>query len=215
MPWPFFDLVVTTPRLELRYASDELLLELTEVAHDVVEPGTLPFDGDASFYDTTVNGRRRWLAGQWGARARTSPDWWALVFAVVVDGRAVGTQEITGANFAALRTVGTFSWLTRSMQGRGLGREMREAVLHLAFDGLGALRAESEAFEDNLASCGVSRSVGYERDGTAWALRRGERAPMARFVLSRERWTERRRGDITISGLDACLEFLGLSEGAR
>ncbi len=210
-PWPFFDLAVRTPRLELRYATDPLLLELTGVADDVIAPGSLPFDGDATFYDLSPAGRRRWLAGQWSARSRTSPDWWVLVFAVVVDGKAVGTQEMTGVRFPALRTVETFSWLTRSYQGRGIGKEMRAAVLHLAFAGLGAERAQSEAFEDNLASCGVSRALGYEPNGTTWALRAGQSAPMSRFMLTREKWAARRRDDITISGLGACLPLLGLA----
>jgi len=207
--WPLFGLAVRTPRLELRYATDDLLLELAGVAGDVIVPGTMPFEGDATFYDTSVAGRRRWLAGQWGARARTSPAWWVLVFAVVVDGRAVGAQEMTAAEFAALRTVETFSWLTRSQQGRGFGKEMREAILHLAFEGLGAERAWSEAFEDNAASCAVSRGVGYERDGTTWALRGNEPAPMIRFILTREAWLVRRRSDIAIRGLDPCLPLLG------
>ena len=185
-PWPLFDLVIATPRIELRYATDALLLELTAVAHDVVAPGTSPFDGNSTFYDQTIAGRRRWLAGQWGARARTGPDWWVLVFAVIVDGDAVGTQEITANSFIAARTVNTFSWLTRSMQGRGIGREMRAAVLHLAFNGLGAELAVSEAFADNTASCAVSLATGYVRDGTTPAIRRGEAAEMQRFVLSRE-----------------------------
>ena len=209
-PWPFFNLVVATPRLELRYATDELLLELTGVAGDVIPPGAMPFDGNSTFYDRSPAGRRRWLAGQWGARARTSPEWWVLVFAVLVDGRAVGTQEISAVNFPALRTVGTFSWLTRSHQGRGFGREMREAVLHVAFEGLGAHRAQSEAFEDNAPSCAVSRSVGYERDGTTWALRGTESAAMARFLLTRESWASRRRSDIEIRGLEPCMPLLGL-----
>ena len=209
-PWPLFELAITTPRLELRYATDALLLELARVAHDVIAPGTLPFDGNASFYDTSIAGRRRWLAGQWGARARTTPQWWALVFAVVVDDRAVGTQEITADSFTTLRCVSTFSWLTRSHQGRGLGREMREAVLHLAFDALLAERATSEAFEDNAASCGVSRAAGYVRDGSTWALRQGNAAPMSRFLLTRAMWQARRRNDIAIRGLEGCLPLLGL-----
>ena len=209
-PWPLFGLSVATPRLELRYATDELLLELTTVAGDVIAPGTEPFDGDASFYDRTIAGRRRWLAGQWGARARTAPDWWVLVFAVVVDGRAVGTQEMTGLQFPALRGVETFSWLTRSHQGRGLGKEMRAAALHLAFAGLGALRAHSEAFEDNAASAAVSRALGYVADGTVWATRPSGAAPMTRFLLTREHWQGRRRPDIAIRGLEPCLPLLGL-----
>jgi RimJ/RimL family protein N-acetyltransferase len=209
--WPLFDLRIRTPLLELRYATDELLLELAGVAADVITPGAMPFEEGATFYDLTSAGRRRWLAGQWSARSRTSPEWWVLVFAVIVDGRAVGTQEITAANFKAVRTVSSFSWLTRSHQGRGLGREMREAVLHLAFEGLGAQRAESEAFEDNAASRGVSLAAGYEPDGTTWAARGGSAAPMTRFRLTRDAWLKRRRNDIEFSGLAPCLPLLGLA----
>lgn len=208
--WPLFDLSVTTPELELRYANDDLLLELCDRAGDVIVPGTMPFDGDATFYDQTEAGRLRWLRGQWGARAKCSPKWWVLVFAVIVDGKAIGTQEITGVGFPQLRTVDTFSWLTRTEQGKGLGKEMRAAVLHLAFEGLGAVRATSEAFEDNIPSGGVSRSLGYDENGITWALRQGEPAAMTRFTLTRERWEARRRSDITISGLEACLPLLGL-----
>ena len=209
--WPLFDLVVRTPRLELRYANDDLLDELMHVGGDVIAPGTAPFDGEStSFYDPSPTGRLRWITGQWSARGRTSPAWWALVFAVVVDGRAAGTQEITATEFARLRSVDTFSWLTRSHQGRGLGREMREAVLHLAFEGLGAERAGSDAFTDNGPSGGVSRAVGYEPNGVQWALRPGGPAPLQRFILTRERWLERRRGDIAIEGLERCLPLLGL-----
>ncbi|HTT89689.1 MAG TPA: GNAT family protein [Acidimicrobiales bacterium] len=66
---------------------------------------------------------------------------WALVFAAVVDGRPVGGQEMTGIEFPKVRTVSSFSWLGRDFQGQGLGQEMRGAMLHLAFAGLGALRA--------------------------------------------------------------------------
>jgi RimJ/RimL family protein N-acetyltransferase len=107
-----------------------------------------------------------------------------LVFAVVIDGRAVGTQEMTASEFPRLRTVNTFSWLTRSYQGRGFGKEMRRAILHLAFDGLGTARAESEAFEDNPASLGVSDALGYRRNGTVWTLRQDEAAPMVRFFMT-------------------------------
>ena len=209
--WPLFDLSVVTPSLELRYATDELLLELTGVAGDVVQPGTLPFDGDATFYDQSIEGRRRWLRGQWSARAKCTPEWWVLVFAVIVDGHAVGTQEMTASNFGVLRTVDTFSWLTRSAQGRGIGKEMRAAALHLAFEGFGAARALSDAFEDNIPSGQVSRSLGYVEDGTTWAVRKGEAAPMQRFRMDRANWMPRRRADIEIAGLDACLRFLGLS----
>ena len=208
--WPLFDLSVRTPALELRYATDELLLELTDMSGDVIPPGTLPFDGDATFYDASPNRERRWLRGQWGARSRTSPEWWVLVFAIVVDGRAVGTQEMTADAFPTVRTVSTFSWIARSHQRRGIGKESRAAILHLAFEALGAARATSEAFLDNVASMSVSRSLGYREDGTTWTTRKGQVGEMQRFVLSREDWQKRRRSDIEIIGFEPARKLLGL-----
>lgn len=209
--WPLFDLAVTTPRLELRYATDPLLEELAVLhAAGVVGPGVEPFDGDATFYDPGP-GTLRWLKGQWSARSRTAPEWWVLVFAVVVDGRAVGGQEMTGVDFRKTKTVHTFSWLGRDHQGKGLGKEMRAAALHLAFEGLGAERAESEAFEDNGASRGVSLALGYEENGATWLPRPSGGAPATRYLMTRERWERAgRRPDVLLEGLGPCLGFLGL-----
>ena len=44
-----------------------------------------------------------------------------------------------------------------------------------AFDHLGALTARSSAFADNARSHGVSRRLGYRRDGTETVARRGRR----------------------------------------
>lgn len=209
--WPLFDLVVRTPRLELRYADDALLIALTAFhASGVFEPGAEPFDGDSSFYHRPPDAGRRFVLGEWGARAKTSPDWWHLSFGVIVDGEAVGMQDITGVDFLRLRTVNSFSWVGLEHQRRGLGTEMRAAILHLAFDGLGALRAESDAFEDNAGSRGVSRSLGYEPNGSMLATRPSGAATMLRHLMTRERWLERRREDISIEGLAPCLEVLGL-----
>ncbi|WP_198663301.1 GNAT family N-acetyltransferase [Jiangella endophytica] len=85
---------------------------------------------------------------------------------------------------------------------------MRAAVLHLAFDGLGAREAASDAFVDNLASNRVSERLGYEPNGTDWATRRGDAAMPRRWRLTRERWT--RRGDIELTGVAECRPVLGL-----
>lgn len=214
--WPLFDLAVTTPRLELRYATDELLIALTSFhVTGVLADGAEPFDGDSSFYHRPPEAHRRFLLGEWGARAKTSPAWWHLSFAVIVDGEPVGMQDITGVDFQRVRTVSSFSWLGREHQGRGLGSEMRAAVLHLAFDGLGALRAESDAFDDNAPSMAVSRALGYRDNGMMLAPRPSGASLMRRFLLTREAWASGRRDDITISGLGACLELLGLDAGVR
>jgi RimJ/RimL family protein N-acetyltransferase len=157
---------------------------------------------------------RKAITGEWGARARTSTTWWHLSFAVLVDGDLVGQQNITAEEFPTLRTVSTFSFLDRAHRRRGIGTEMRAAVLHLAFAGLGAQRAESDAFVDNAASAAVSRAVGYEPNGSFLAPRPSGAAEMQRFVLTRERWTSRRRDDIDLVGVDAARELLGIDATA-
>jgi len=210
--WPLFDLVVETPRLRLEYANDNHLQTLAGFRRgEVIRLGEEPFDGVSSFYMEPPEAEWRALTGEWGARARTSPEWWHLSFAVIVDDEVVGQQNITGANFPTLRTVSSFSIVRLRDQGRGLGKEMRSAVLHLAFAGLGALRAESDAFADNLASQDVSVALGYGPNGTVLAPRPSGRALMLRFLLTRERWEQTRRGDIDIRGLESCLPVLGLA----
>jgi RimJ/RimL family protein N-acetyltransferase len=122
-------------------------------------------------------------------------------------------QDMTGVDFVRLRTVNSFSWLGLRHQRRGIGREMRAAIVHLAFEGLGALRAESDAFDDNARSRGVSESLGYEENGTMLAPRPSGASLMRRYLLTREKWlASGRRDDIEIEGLAACLSLIGLGE---
>lgn len=166
-----------------------------------------------TFYASSPDAERRFLLGEWGARAKTSKDWWHLSFGVLIGDEVVGMQDITGANFPVVRTVNSFSFLGRRHQGRGIGREMRTAVLHLAFTGLGALRAESDAFDDNPASQRVSRALGYQPNGTLLAPRPSGAARMSRFLLTVDEWSKTdaaARDDIKITGLDEALPLLGL-----
>jgi RimJ/RimL family protein N-acetyltransferase len=87
---------------------------------------------------------------------------------------------------------------------------MRQAVLHLAFDGLGAREAESEAFVDKHASNRVSAAVGYRPNGRSRATRRGEAAELNRWLLTREQWLTGRRDDIELVGVAECLPVLGI-----
>jgi RimJ/RimL family protein N-acetyltransferase len=95
----------------------------------------------------------------WSRWASWTPSDWTLEFAVISDGEVAGTQGIGGRDSAVLREVHTGSWLGRRYQGQGIGTQMRAAVLHLAFEGLGAQDAASGAFEHNAASLGVSRKL--------------------------------------------------------
>jgi RimJ/RimL family protein N-acetyltransferase len=119
-------------------------------------------------------------------------------------------QDLIGRNFTRFGTVSSFSWLAPGSRGQGLGKEMRAAILQLAFAGLGAREAGSDAFIDNEASNRISRGLGYEPNGTDWDTRRGEPARIQRWRLTRDAWERVRRDDIELSGVEECLPVLGI-----
>lgn len=211
--YPPLNVQVHTPRLSLLGATDDLLEQLLPVVRKgVVADPPWPFDDPMSLYKDSPEREWAWLRGVWAGRGKVSEKFWRLYFVVVVDGEAVGMQDVIGVDFATFGAVETFSWLGPDVRGRGLGREMRHAALHLAFEGLGAVRANSAGFVDNHASNGVSQALGYEPNGTDWATRRGEAAELRLWRLSRERWSERRRSDIDLVGVAECLPVLGIAE---
>ena len=141
-------------------------------------------------------------------REPVEPGTWRLYFVVVVDGRPVGEQTLTGVDFSALRTVSTFSWLSVDERGGGLGREMRAAILHLAFEGLDAREASSDAFVNNVGSNAISEGLGYSPNGFEWATRQGEPALLNRWRLTSEAWERGRRDDIELHNVAACRELM-------
>lgn len=149
----------------------------------------------------------------WNCRAGTEPEHWDLPFAVIENGAVVGCTSLSANNFPILRQFETGSWLGIEYQGRGLGRELREAALHLGFAGLGATLAITAAYEDNGPSLGVTRSLGYAPNGVLRLVRRGKPAESRRFLLGADEWNQRlRRNDISIENLEPCLPMLGLTE---
>ena len=206
--WPLFDLRVRTPRVEIRLPTDPDLYRLNELVDlGVHEQSAMPFT--IPWTDTpTPRRHRESLRFWWSARADWSPENWNFTGAVFVDGTPVGVQDLMAKNFARLRTVETASWLGRQHQGQGLGKEMRAAILHLAFEGLGAIRAISGAFHDNGASLATSKSLGYTGNGDRLMLRRERPDRILDLKLDRVTWT--RRDDIEIEGLEACLEMFGV-----
>jgi RimJ/RimL family protein N-acetyltransferase len=209
--WPFFDLVVRTPRLTLRYPDDACVAGLMELAASagVHDPELMPFSVPWTRFEPPYL-ERQGMQHFWRTRAELQPESWDLPFAVYEGKRLVGLQGIGAKAFTVTRTVGTGSWLARTEQGRGVGKEMRAAVLHLAFAGLGADCAVTSAFADNPASIGVTRSLGYVDNGWEIENREGKAALHQRFVLERAGWHARRRDDIEIDGLELCLPVLGL-----
>lgn len=203
---------VSTPRIGLVGATDDLLGQLQPLVRDgkaTADPA--PFDDPMSLYEQDPAVRvHKWLQGVWRGRGSVTPESWRLSFAVVLDGQPVGMQELIGDHFDTYGTVVSFSWLSSDVRRRGIGTEMRQAILHLAFEGLNAAEATSEAFLDNAGSNGISRALGYTENGVDWATRRGEPGLLQRWRLTREDWLTHRRSDIRLHGVADCRSALGL-----
>jgi len=200
-PHPLTALRIETPRLELRLATHAELQELARVAQAGIHPpDTMPFavawtDGASApgFVDQFVSFHEAALAG-W---KRSD---WTLNLIAFHDGRPVGTQGIGARRFGRRRVVETGSWLGAEWQNRGLGTEMRAAVLELAFKGLRADVAESGALAGNERSLAVSRKLGYREVARRTASPRGE--PVVEHVVRRARRGWRSPVRVEIRGLD-------------
>jgi RimJ/RimL family protein N-acetyltransferase len=207
--WPLFSLRIRTPMLELRYPDDALLDALASLAAlGVHDPDTTPFlvpwtDAPSPYLE---RGALQW---NWRQRAEWTPERWECGFVAVVGGVVAGMQSVGAERFDVLREVHTGSWLGREFQRRGIGTEMRAAVLHFAFAGLGAEYATSGGFHDNEASLAVSRKLGYEEAGRRRAVRRDRADWMIDLRLDRDAWQQRQRHDIEIDGLEHCLTLFG------
>ena len=206
--WPLRDLVLRTPRLELRPDDDAGLAELVEVARGGVHPpDEMPFLVPWTDADPRELGRGM-LQYFWSQRAELAPERWTVDLLVRRAGRVVGVQGLSGRDFAVTREVSTGSWLGLPHQGDGVGTEMRAAVLLFAVDHLGAVRARSSAFSDNVRSLRVSQKLGYRPDGTATAVRRGRSTQDRRLVLAaadlvRPEW------ELEVEGVDGVRGLLG------
>jgi RimJ/RimL family protein N-acetyltransferase len=212
--WPLRNLALRTPRLELRPDDDEGLAELADLTIDGIHPpDRMPFGvewTDAPRERLGINT----LQHYWGVRSTLSPQRWTLNFIVRLDGRVVGVQSLGADDFPVLREVASGSWVGLRHQGRGIGTEMRAAVLLFAFDHLGAVAARSSAFDDNHASHGVSRKLGYRPDGTFTQVRRGEPARQTRLLVTPA--TLRRPGwNLEVTGITPCLPMLTGREPAE
>ena len=215
-PFAPFDLVVRTGRVELRLPTDDELVALFDAAaeHGVHDPAEMPFM--SPWTDQPADALRLGgLQWHWRCRAELSPEAWNLAFGVFVDGVPVGGQDLGAKDFRTLREVTTGSWLLRSHQGQGIGLQMRTSVLNLAFAGLGADWARTEAFIENAASLGVTRRLGYEPDGISLAAPRGVVKLSRRFRMARAAWEEAHADDdVRVEGLERCLPLLGAERAA-
>jgi RimJ/RimL family protein N-acetyltransferase len=209
--WPLAGLRLSTPDLELRamIESDLGPLAATVPLDLELDPAATTYPGrtDPRTHHGTVLHQEYWKAyGTW------RPESWRLLLTVRCAGERIGVQALEGDEFAKLRTVDSFSWLVPGVRGRGLGRQMREAVLALAFGPLEARAAITSAWHDNHASLGVSRALGYQPNGESLHARGDGADRMVHLRLLREAWLEAGHGaSIEIEGFQPTRQFFGLS----
>ncbi len=213
--WPLYDLRLTTRdatlgEVVLRVPTEAELPAFVGLASQGIHPpDEMPFsipwtdlpspEREQSSYQFYMRTRATWSA-----------DSWILTLGLWVDGQPAGFQDLRAEQFPRFRTVATGSWLGRAFQGRGIGRLMRQMVLALAFDHLGAEIAESEAFLDNPASNRVSLGVGYRPNGLGRQSRRDGVGDTQRFRMTVEDWRSRPRPSVRVDGLESCRALFGV-----
>ncbi len=209
--WPLVHLRLTGPDVALRPMTEADLVIVADLMPDDLElnPAATAYPGlDTATWRRVVVHQEYWQG--WG---RWSIPSWVLTFVVEAEGRIVGTQSLKGEDFPALRTVDSASWLVPEARGRGVGKAMRAAVLALAFGPLEAQCAITSAWDDNHASLGVSRAIGYQPNGQ-YLHRRDDGVGVGSMVhlrLAREDWLVSGRGDgIQIEGFEACRPYFGV-----
>ncbi|WP_156757264.1 GNAT family N-acetyltransferase [Actinokineospora pegani] len=201
-------LTLHTPRLELRLPTpDELAHLATTAAQGIHHPDTTPFSTPWTT-GTPQQVASRVVLHHWRALGNWDPHHWALPLAAFHHGHPIGIQELKARHLATTHTVSTGSWLGQPHHGNGYGKEMRNAVLHLAFTTLGAHRARSAAFDTNPASLAVSHALGYTHDGTEELVVLDKPVRQHRLLLTRDTWTN--PTPTTTTGATACLPWFGL-----
>lgn len=128
--WPLADLRLTTPELDLRPMTEADLPSLVAILPDDLDqnPAAVRFDVARRTQRAVTMVQSYWVSrGSW------RPDAWNLMFAVCREGSLVGAQSLEAEDFAALRTVDSWSFLDTTSRGLGFGKQMRQAILSLAF----------------------------------------------------------------------------------
>lgn len=207
--WPVHDLRLRT--------GDIALAAMTEADLDTLAgavPDDLELNPAATRFEGVPERAHRGAAihqAYWKAMGTWSPADWEVFFVVRRGDVVLGVQGLEGTDFPLLRTVDTSSWLVDDARGQGVGRAMRRAVLALAFDHLGARAAITSAYQDNHASLGVSRSLGYRPNGESFLARGDGVGVLEHLRMTRGDWLAAGGApDVEVAGVEQTRPFFGL-----
>jgi RimJ/RimL family protein N-acetyltransferase len=207
--WALSDLRLRINDLELAPMTEGDLDLITQILPPDLElnPAATRFSGLDEQTNRSVIVRQ----GYWKSVGTWSITAWELLFVVRRGDEVIGVQCLEGNDFLVTRTVDTASWLVAGARGHGHGKDMREAVLSLAFDHLDAAAAITSAWHDNFASLGVSTSLGYLPNGVSRHARRDSVDTMVHLRMTRSDWQSKPRIPVEVLGLDGTRPFFGLT----
>jgi RimJ/RimL family protein N-acetyltransferase len=179
---------ISTPRLVLRLPSQ---LEWSDLARRIA--GRVVPEDQAEFlgswaHDPPGEFESAFESRRSSNRASWSRESWTLELGVFEHGTLVGMISLIGSSFPSNRELTTASLVERSRRGVGLGTEMRQAALLLAFTCLHARAVRSGAHVDNHASHRVSEKLGYQLVGHEAITHGGRAATFTCLRLAREHW---------------------------
>ena len=215
MPSPAGTLRITVADAELVAPTDA---QLAVLARHAATPGAV-LPAGRTHYVKWIDGRtpdvieRQRIARVQANRDLTEGPGWTLDLAVLVDGRPVGLQSISGfAQWPRHRVVGTTSWLIAEFQRRGLGTAARAGALELAFAHLRAETAKSWVLVENIASAAVSTRLGYRPIGSETFDEHGRQLTEVVYELAARDWLAgpaRRRLAPVVTGAEPLVQLLG------
>ena len=208
--WPLHGIRLRTADLDLQVMTEADLPTLWSVLPDDV--GMNPHATTYAGLDGRANRSAIIAQAYWRALGVWSPDDWALPFVVRSGGEVVGAQWLEGPDWRADRTVDSSSWLVAPARGRGLGKQMRAAVLALAFGPLRADAAVSSAVVDNAV---VPRRLAGPRLPRHAPLGARALGGDAAARASRARRRGRASGqarEVVIAGVSPALPLFGIEE---
>lgn len=200
--------VIHTPRLTLQPADEQCaaLLANAVIEQGIHDPLHMPFDPPWTDLPEVARAQKTF-------RNAMNRDRDQLTFAIRYRNAPnipIGEVSIRGIDGKEWGhdSVETGSWLLRPEHGKGVGTEVRQAMLALIFDGMGKDYALTASFDNNPASIAVTQKLGYTRLESEFVNNRGERREVLKFELHRDNWT--RVDGISWTGLEPALNYLGL-----